>query len=445
MSLKRLSRVFGSIFDVAALSEIPDDDCHVIFVSGRTLYLMQHFGNNEVNFLARYADSFSDDGRYYDAVDLDSPNVDLVQRIAQDYRLEVLDMQCTDVIAAIDNLAAQIGLINVALQNSGGCGCGDQTLDPGPLDDQAIDLSQHGGSGANYLTYKCEYSNLIVDKVLYVIREIDAANVDVWLLGGVGGATAILGGLLLAGPAGWTAILALGVVSALLLAVIELGVDDLSDIETVLASHQDDLVCALYDAGIAQEAKDTFLAVLAGQGISAIGLQVVGLMLWNDVLNQLFFETSVHSPVSTWLNDDFTPSTCGATCDGHVLTVFRRLAEFQDDEFYGGSGDISIGSGSRVLSSTLASNGFHYITFRSRLASLGLNAFTFDLTAISLTAGQGAGWATYHWNGSANVVTDEAVGSEPMPTGFYNEGSGQTSVVIIGTVAFTITCNIDFT
>jgi hypothetical protein len=310
MSLKRLSRVFGSVFDVTALSEIPDDDCHVIFVSGRTLYLMQHLGNNEVNFLARYADSFSADGRYYDAVDLDSPNVDLVQRIAQDYRLEVLDMQCGDVITAIENLTAQIGLINTAVSGQSGCGCDGGAFDPEALGNEDVPEMDQA-----YLDGKCETANIIVDKVQYAIRQLDIVNLDVLLLGGISAATAVIAALVLAGPAGWGTILGIGVVSGILLLLAQLGVGELGDIDTVISANQDDLVNALFSAVSTEAAKTAFLAVLDGAAIGAVGQGIVGFMLFNDVLNQLFVPSGTYiGEEYDYLNDDYVASECSAEC-----------------------------------------------------------------------------------------------------------------------------------
>jgi hypothetical protein len=323
MSLKRLSRVFGSIFDVAALSEIPDDDCHVIFVSGRTLYLMQHFGNNEVNFLARYADSFSEDGRYYDAVDLDSPNVDLVQRTAQDYRLEVLDMQCADVITAIDNLAAQIGLINVAIQGTGGCGC-----DGGEFDPEALDNGDVGEFDQAYLDGKCETANIIVDKVQYAIRQLDVVNIDVLLLGGISAASAVIGALVLAGPVGWGTVLAIGVISGILLLLAQLGVGELGDIDTAISANQDDLVCELFSATSTEAAKTGFLDVLDGASIGAVGQGIVGFMLFNDVLNQLFVPSGTYiGQTYEYLNDDYTATDCTSACDAPMVWTFATDEE----------------------------------------------------------------------------------------------------------------------
>jgi hypothetical protein len=310
MSLKRLSRVFGSVFDVTALSEIPDDDCHVIFVSGRTLYLMQHLGNNEVNFLARYADSFSEDGRYYDSVDLDSPNVDLVQRIAQDYRLEVLDMQCGDVITAIENLTAQVGLINTAVSGQSGCGCDGGAFDPEALGNEDVPEMDQA-----YLDGKCETANIIVDKVQYAIRQLDIVNLDVLLLGGISAATAVIAALVLAGPAGWGTILGIGVVSSILLLLAQLGVGELGDIDTVISANQDDLVNALFSAVSTEAAKTAFLAVLDGAAIGAVGQGIVGFMLFNDVLNQLFVPSGTYiGEEYDYLNDDYVPSECVQQC-----------------------------------------------------------------------------------------------------------------------------------
>lgn len=356
MSLKRLSRVFGSVFDVVALSEIPDDDCHVLFVSGRTLYLMQHFGNNEVNFLARYADSFSEDGRYYDSVDLDSANVDLVQRIAQDYRLEVLDMQCTDVIAAIDNLAAQVGLVNISSQ--GGCGC-----DGGVLDSEGLDNNTPPDpTDADFLAGKCRVANVIVDRVLYVTRQLDNFGVDDAFGALLGLTTTLVITVLASGPIGWSVALVLGLASGLITIWAALSGTDLGDLETAITANQDDLVNSLYQAASATAAKTAFLAILDGIPLSAALQSLVGFMLPVNVLNELFLPTGTYVDGTDYQNGDYVATDCEATC----------LAIYVLSDGEGGAGTVTpLGSNQYRLDSGLASDGLHRCGLRVNWLSDG--------------------------------------------------------------------------
>ena len=426
MSLKRLSRVFGSIFDVVALSEIPDDDCHVIFVSGRTLYLMQHFGNNEVNFLARYADSFSDDGRYYDAVDLDSPNVDLVQRIAQDYRLEVLDMQCSEIITAIENLTAQVGLINTNVTNANDCGCDGTSFDESELNNGDIQAP-----GQAYLDGKCRTANVLHDRVRNFASTMDTLGVDNILNLGVGLATSIVAGLVLAGPGGWATLLVIGVVSGILLLLVDLTAGQFGDLVTELDENQDDLVCALVTAGSAIEARESYLEVLDAQAVGEPVQQVVAFMLTNSVTNQLFVPSGAYLEGTDWLNDGFTPTDCD-NCAGPV--IFARLPEYPNSEEKGGTGDLTLNNAPRDLTATLDENGFYYVTIRH--VNHG-SEFSCNYQGTSLSAGDGRGWAWYDWDGDQNVLIDEAEESQdPMPPQVLGNVS---AVVWIGVSSFTVT------
>jgi hypothetical protein len=284
-----------------------------------------------------------------------------------------------------------------------------------------------------HLAARCETANIIVDKVQYAIRQLDVVNLDVLLLGGIGAASAVLGALLLAGPVGWGTILAIGVVSGILLLLAQLGVGELGDIDTAVSANQDDLVCALYTAASTEAAKTAFLDVLDGAGIGTVGQALVGFMLFNDVLNQLFVPEGTYiGQTYDYLNDDYNASDC-ANCEGPL--IFGRLQEFPDAEEFGGSGDIAFSGSYRNLTATLHANGFYYITLTSVFQPGDYN-FRVDYTATSLANGNGRGWARYSWDGTENVLDAEEEGSQdPMPTGFYTS----SALVWIGSVSFTVT------
>jgi hypothetical protein len=284
-----------------------------------------------------------------------------------------------------------------------------------------------------HLAARCETANIIVDKVQHVVRSLDVTDLDVILAGGIGAATAIIGALLLAGPAGWGTILAVGVVSGILLLISQLAVGELGDIDTAISANQDDLVCALYTAASTEAAKTAFLDVLDGAGIGTVGQALVGFMLFNDVLNQLFVPSGTYiGQTYDYLNDDYSASDC-ANCEGPL--IFGRLQEFDDAELVGGSGNIEFSGSYRNLTATLNADGFYYITLTSVFQPGDYN-FRVDYTATSLANGNGRGWARYSWDGDENVIDAESGGSQdPMPTGFYTS----SALVWIGSVSFTVT------
>lgn len=307
--------VNGSIFDVAALSEISEDDCHVLFVSGRTLYLMQHFARNEVNWLSRYSEGQVSE-LWYLPVDLDSAEtLDLVEDIARNYRLEV-SMNCAEIIEAIGGLVTQLGLINTNLQGAISCGCDGDTFDHNPLDYEDVE-----NPGEEYLEQRCRVANVLHDRIRNFAATIDTLGIVHLLNLGVGTATAIVGGLVVAGPAGWGTLLVVGVVSGILLLLNELSVGALGSLVTEMDENQDDLICALYNAADAEQARTQYLEILDGQGVNAAVQQIVAFMLTNTVTNQLFAPTGSYIGGSDWLNDGFTPTDCAGCVEDSLSFI----------------------------------------------------------------------------------------------------------------------------
>ncbi len=56
--IKQISRATGALFDVDGLQLLDDSNCNLLLVSDRTLYLLQQFALNEVNWLARYVEEY---------------------------------------------------------------------------------------------------------------------------------------------------------------------------------------------------------------------------------------------------------------------------------------------------------------------------------------------------------------------------------------------------
>lgn len=415
MSLKRLSRAFGSIQDVAHLQSIDEDDCHILFVSGRTLYLMQNYASEEVNFLARYADSFTSDGLFYEPVELDSANLDFVQRVAQNYRLEVNDLNCVEVIASIDNLAAQVGLINVNLQGAVGCGCDGDQFDPAPLTDEDVE-----NPGEGYLDDKCRVANVLHDRVLNMANTLDSVGVVNLLNLGVGTATAIIGGLVAAGPAGWGALLVVGVVSGILLLIVQLSAGEFGTLATELDENQDDLICALFSATDAPGAREAYIDILDAQSVNVIVQQIVAFMLTNSVCNQLFQPTGSYVDGTDWISGGYTPTDCdGCGTDTLVFYEFGGVAA--------GSGDLSLDGEYRVLSSVeFASEGVHRLQFRVNDATKNMTIRFIDLDETGVT-----GWPTCravcHPGGEVQWIHDDAGDGlgpdEEVGTGYFDAGN----------------------
>lgn len=345
--------------------------------------------------------------------------------------VEELNMSgCTDLVASVDNLTAQVGLINVALQNSGGgCGCDGGSLEADPLDSGDVP-----DPGAPYLAAKCRAANVILDKVVFHVRQLDGFNVDDGFGALIGLATTLVISALLAGPVGWAVALTLGAASGIVAIWATLSGTDLGDLDTALATFQDDLICSLYNATDAASAKAAFLTVLDDNSVSSALQSLVGFMLSINTLNELFVQTGTYSTGTDYLANDYVPTDC-EECGSDEI-VFGRLFEFPDAQEFGGTGDLTQDGQTEVLTATLDENGFYYVTIKHALASSG-GEFGCLYLATDLINGAGRGWAWYEWDVSENVLVAEAEGSQnPMPT---QDLGGVTAVVWIGAQSFTVT------
>lgn len=88
MGLRQMSRVPGSVFDLAVLDSLPNDDGQVLIVSSRTLYLLANLAAIDVVLYSRYATGWGDGG-YYQPVDENSADAETVDEIANRFGIEV--------------------------------------------------------------------------------------------------------------------------------------------------------------------------------------------------------------------------------------------------------------------------------------------------------------------------------------------------------------------
>lgn len=107
-----------------------------------------------------------------------------------------------------------------------------------------------------------------------------------------------------------------------------------------------------------------------------------------------------------------------------------------------GTGDLTPDTGVRTLTSSLSSNGFHYIEFDiTSGCGCGQVAYDFTTSNSSLLAGEGAGYAVhYKQSDCTETVTVTSSGNQdPIPDGTYRGTFAQ----FIGDVAFTMDVNIE--
>lgn len=349
--LRRTSDVLGSLFHVARLKELSGDNCNVLMVSDRTLYILERFARNEVNWLSRYAEDFIGAGKYV-PVDLLSPDIDFVQTVARLFRLEVTDMSC-DLVEAINNLASQ------GASGGGGCGC-----DVG--DDVDTDDGIEGGSlpgpvaGVPYLEpspiedRKCLAANYIHMSVRDVVEELRIKRVDQYSYAGIvvvlGIVATVIGGVI-AGPFG---VLVGAVIGGLLGMAGPLFKASFSFtlLEDAITADEDAAVCALFDATTAAGARAAYLTYLGDNGATSLELDFIEFFLPNNLMNVLFF---------SWLDSEsaiqaIAPvSDCSTCSTSEVSWTFSTGDDgftHEDNSSNGGSSSMAYDGGDEALAIT---------------------------------------------------------------------------------------------
>lgn len=319
MALKRLDRIAGQVFDVAHLAELPADDCNILLVSSRTLHLLAGYAKKDCNFYGRYARDYLQ-RKWVDVVQAGDTEEDFIDEVARNFRLEVIPMGCD-----FDSLAAAINNVATALATrpttGAGSGCADcqqvcinlddvgpdgsdtATPIPGEFNPASDDYPDGFNSKADYLQYKCELANMIVDGVIKTMRTT-AAITSILAIGQVIAATVAAGTagtVILLTPLGFV-----GIVAAVI-AVLAAGFVSTEILLTMadeVEAARGDIVCRLYEAGNTTAAVDgvvdtleTVIAAaiiahgvpgpLTGAAGSFLGA-VVAHLFNSNTLNQLF-------------------------------------------------------------------------------------------------------------------------------------------------------------
>lgn len=261
MSIREEAHIKGSVHDVVKLAALSGDDCHILFVSSRTLYILANYAMGEVDYLGRYAKDIFDGG-LVDVVDGGDTEEEFVREVANQFGLEVIPV-CEDLIPSIEQISIQLGLINGSIQAAGildGC-CvpvGSNPEAPAPTlgDPEVDDPPEDWGDWATYNTYKCRAANKIADDWITTLSNLATLSGAVAAIGALAlGAffstsllSGILVGLMILGFSAFTA--AAIIIGALVLIVLG-GVGLLAyfaDLGQDISDTKEDLVCQLYDA-----------------------------------------------------------------------------------------------------------------------------------------------------------------------------------------------------
>jgi hypothetical protein len=112
-TIRNLARVGGSVHDVTHLETLNPDDCHVIFLSERSLYILNNLSLGEVGYLARYAKQYLP-GNLFVPVEVGDEWEEFVRDAQNAFGLEILDMTC-DIVGVLEGLVAEIQIMNATM------------------------------------------------------------------------------------------------------------------------------------------------------------------------------------------------------------------------------------------------------------------------------------------------------------------------------------------
>jgi len=258
----------GAVHDLARLAALSSDRCYILCISERSLYVLHNLATLDLAFASRYAVELGETGYY--PVLADSAEYELFESVVNNFRLEVLDMNC-DIGAGLEAIADALSnlSINVSCGGGGGVGSGggsalpciyDETNESllGPGDslqgDPEIDDPPEGfATWEEYFDYKCkaaEFIWMLERKHMVALRNFDLLTLTAAIVGPV------IAGLVGVLPAAMTppgfvvfvaSVVAIGVVSAASWFYMDQMIDQWD------ADH-DDIVCSLYNSGTSPEA-----------------------------------------------------------------------------------------------------------------------------------------------------------------------------------------------
>lgn len=336
--LKRISSVDGFVHDIDHISGLSADKCNMLFLSDRSLYVLQNLAGYDVGFYSRYGVIFG--GGRYTPVTEGGPDepllIDTISLIRQELSMDCL----TDLIGAMNGLA---GAVRAAGAGSSCCGttgeipniAGEKDgtppfgyLEPDPITDR-----------------RCKAANYIWLAVDGMLEKLEDSPVEEFALLGISAMTGLISSLILLSVTGPVyvslIIVAAAATISIAVALIVTGVD-VGVIRTKWQANAQDIVTALYQNFTPAEVKTDVIAVLEADGLSLVNQVVVRAVMPDYALNLLWFET-----------DD-----SAADIDGQPLTyscASECFEFYQTTEAEGGMGEVTdLGGGLFRMDGALA-------------------------------------------------------------------------------------------
>ncbi len=313
------------------------------------------------------------------------------------------------------NLIEAINGIKVALEMSGCC------VPPGQGEDN--EEGEEGGSVPSPIgevvyqepsaisDRKCKASNLVHESLrdaFFRLDELGADKLGVLGLALTASVVAAVFASFVASPIAGVIVLVAGSLAAFVARLIGVTVV-LEDIWQVMDDNEQALVCAFYGSTTVNDAREMYLDLLTLGGLGSAEVGLVSLLMYNSLLNVLFFDTlgtAAFWPIYTGpiSCDDCEPATC---LWGFVTGGW-------------GTGNLDIDSMQRTLASVPVA-GAHTIQILLPEGSCFANR---ELSVISVS-----GWTnvvSYSNDlkcddgvGGQNIVYDNSSTGDPPPSGIH--------------------------
>lgn len=228
---------------------------------------------------------------------------------------------------------------------------GEVTIGPGEIfEDQPA-----------YDDYKCRAANYCAHGLVEIVDYYAGIHLDD-LTGGAVAILSVIGAISAAAVLGAVVVPVVGALIGIAVLLVSITQIELDDMVLDLSMFADDLVCALYLASDATEARAALNGILDNTSMTSAEKAVINAICTNAYYNVLFefFQPAADYPTTT---------SCAGCAQEDCPVNFQLYNAGAFPEM--GSGDLARDGQQRTLTSAEMANGFHYINFKVGPPSTG--------------------------------------------------------------------------
>lgn len=259
-----VERAGGFVHDIDKLSGLSSDPLHIRVLSDRSLYVLENISELDLTFLARYGDGFV--GGEYDPVQEGTPNAGLVENVFDNARYELMN----DVNEGLDAIASAItNLANAQCCNESqviDCGAGQA----GPTQDAPTEQEDDGATSpdpeqwpgySQYQDFKCKMANRILADMDSDLARLQGLNWATITLFGALQLAAIVTATLVSPIPGDEILAIVGTIAIISGAMNPV----LTAIRNVISDKEVELVCGMFNAQTASQARSSFRTIVSDE------------------------------------------------------------------------------------------------------------------------------------------------------------------------------------